>query len=50
LETHQTEEGVTVPEVLRPYMGGIEFLPFVRGPMEATKGEKKSKGKKGGKK
>lgn len=46
LETHQTEDGVTVPEVLRPYMGGMEFLPFVRGPAEATKGEKgKNKGK-----
>eukprot|EP00339_Tiarina_fusa_P005133 CAMPEP_0117023352 /NCGR_PEP_ID=MMETSP0472-20121206/17438_1 /TAXON_ID=693140 ORGANISM="Tiarina fusus, Strain LIS" /NCGR_SAMPLE_ID=MMETSP0472 /ASSEMBLY_ACC=CAM_ASM_000603 /LENGTH=480 /DNA_ID=CAMNT_0004729447 /DNA_START=74 /DNA_END=1516 /DNA_ORIENTATION=+ len=45
LETHQTEEGVVVPEVLRPYMGGKDFLPFVRGPPEATKGEK-GKGKK----
>lgn len=40
LETHQTEEGVVVPEVLRPYMGGKEFLPFIRGPPELTKGEK----------
>jgi len=45
LETHQTEGGVKIPEVLVPYMGGIDFLPFVRGPMELTKGEKK-KGKK----
>lgn len=30
LETYQTNEGVTVPEVLRPFMGGKEFLPFVR--------------------
>ena len=36
-------------------MGGKDFLPFVRGPMELTKGEKgkakaakKAKGKKGG--
>lgn len=28
LETHQTSEGVVVPEVLRPYMQGREFLPF----------------------
>ncbi|KAL0922068.1 hypothetical protein M5K25_006030 [Dendrobium thyrsiflorum] len=28
LENHQKEDGVTVPEVLRPYMCGIEFLPF----------------------
>jgi seryl-tRNA synthetase len=45
LETHQTPEGVVVPEVLRPYMAGKDFLPFVRGPPEATKGEK-GKGKK----
>jgi seryl-tRNA synthetase len=43
LENYQTDEGVRVPEVLRPYMGGKDFLPFVRGPMEATKGEKKTK-------
>lgn len=40
LETHQTPDGVVVPEVLRPYMGGKDFLPFVRGPPELTKGEK----------
>jgi seryl-tRNA synthetase len=40
LETHQTPEGIVVPEVLRPYMAGKEFLPFVRGPPEVTKGEK----------
>jgi len=28
LENYQTEEGVIVPEVLRPYMGGKEFIPF----------------------
>jgi seryl-tRNA synthetase len=49
LESHQTEDGVVVPEVLRPYMGGKEFMPFVRGPPEITKGEKASK-KTGGKK
>jgi len=47
LETHQTSDGVNVPEVLRPYMGGKQFLPFVRGPPELTKGEKA--GKKAGK-
>mmetsp|Transcript_15551 Transcript_15551/g.38756 ORF Transcript_15551/g.38756 Transcript_15551/m.38756 type:complete len:482 (-) Transcript_15551:1694-3139(-) len=40
LETHQTPEGVVVPEVLRPYMAGKDFLPFVRGPLEISKGEK----------
>jgi seryl-tRNA synthetase len=43
LETYQTPDGVVVPEVLRPYMGNKDFLPFVRGPPEATKGEKANK-------
>ena len=47
LETYQTEDGVVIPEVLRPYMAGKDFLPFVRGPPELSKGEKgKNKGKK----
>mmetsp|Transcript_8944 Transcript_8944/g.21722 ORF Transcript_8944/g.21722 Transcript_8944/m.21722 type:complete len:493 (-) Transcript_8944:193-1671(-) len=46
LENYQEENGVRVPEVLVPFMGGIDFMPFERGPMEATKGEKKGKGKK----
>lgn len=29
LENYQTEEGVVVPEPLRPYMGGLELIPFV---------------------
>ena len=43
LETYQTDTGVVVPEVLRPYMGGMEFMPYVRAAPEATKGEKASK-------
>ncbi|KAI8804537.1 hypothetical protein BJ742DRAFT_448260 [Cladochytrium replicatum] len=31
LENYQTEDGVVVPEVLRPYMGGKEFLPYTKG-------------------
>ncbi|KAL7575760.1 hypothetical protein ACA910_003090 [Epithemia clementina (nom. ined.)] len=45
LETYQTLDGVVVPEVLRPYMGGKDFMPFVRGPPEVTKGEKNTKAK-----
>jgi len=30
LETYQEANGVRVPEVLVPYMGGLDFLPFVR--------------------
>ena len=28
LENYQTEDGVKIPEVLRGYMGGKEFVPF----------------------
>jgi len=28
LENYQTEEGCVVPEVLRPFMGGMEFIPY----------------------
>nr|CAG8561453.1 1078_t:CDS:2 [Entrophospora candida] len=30
LENYQTSDGVIVPEVLRPYMEGRDFLPFVK--------------------
>lgn len=30
LETYQEPDGVRIPEVLVPFMGGITFLPFVR--------------------
>ena len=30
LENYQEADGVRVPEVLVPYMGGLTFLPFVR--------------------
>lgn len=30
LETYQESDGVRIPEVLMPFMGGITFLPFVR--------------------
>lgn len=30
LETYQEPDGVRVPDVLVPFMGGITFLPFVR--------------------
>ncbi|EED90361.1 seryl-trna synthetase [Thalassiosira pseudonana CCMP1335] len=43
LENYQEENGVRVPEVLVPFMGGIDFLPFERGPMEMSKSEKKQK-------
>jgi len=46
LENNQTEEGIVVPEMLRPYMGGVEFIKFVKpAPIEEQK-EAKGKGKK----
>ena len=32
LENYQEEKGVRVPEVLRPFMGGLDFMPFVKEP------------------
>ena len=29
LENYQTEKGILVPNVLRPYMNGAEIIPFV---------------------
>ena len=38
LENYQTAEGVIVPEVLRPFMGGLELMKFVREkPVNKTK-------------
>lgn len=28
MENYQTPEGVIVPEVLQPFMGGLKFLPY----------------------
>lgn len=28
LENYQTPEGVVVPEILRPFMCGLTFIPF----------------------
>jgi len=46
LENNQTDEGIIVPELLRPFMGGVELLKFVKAaPIEEQK-DAKSKGKK----
>jgi seryl-tRNA synthetase len=55
LENYQTPTGVVVPEVLRPFMGGLEFMPFIRDPLPdaelvATKKAKKAKKNKSGNK
>jgi hypothetical protein len=28
MENYQTPEGLNVPEVLQPFMGGVKFLPY----------------------
>lgn len=28
LENYQTTEGVVVPPALRPFIGGLEFIPY----------------------
>lgn len=51
LENYQDENGVKVPEVLVPFMGGLTYLPFVRENkvnVQAAKMQKAAK-KKGGK-
>jgi len=40
LENYQTPEGVMVPEVLQPFMGGMKFMPFVHQELPKSKGEK----------
>ncbi|XP_044482650.1 serine--tRNA ligase-like [Mangifera indica] len=40
LENYQKEDGVEVPEVLQPFMGGKTFLPFKAKPVAEDKGKK----------
>ncbi|KAF6162823.1 hypothetical protein GIB67_029092 [Kingdonia uniflora] len=40
LENYQKENGVQIPEVLQPFMGGTDFLPFVADPVKKAKGKK----------
>ena len=43
LENWQTEDGVVVPDVLRPFMMGIAFIPFVKKIKETSAGGKSKK-------
>jgi seryl-tRNA synthetase len=44
LENYQTPTGIVVPEVLRQYMNGVDFLPFIRpDPRIAEEKDKKKK-------
>lgn len=40
LENYQTPEGVRVPDVLKPFMLGMDFLPFVNAPTNDAKPKK----------
>ncbi|KAL5722967.1 serine--tRNA ligase [Ranunculus cassubicifolius] len=40
LENYQNEDGVEIPAVLQPYMGGITFLPFQASTTIDAKGKK----------
>ncbi|XP_008809578.2 serine--tRNA ligase-like [Phoenix dactylifera] len=46
LENYQREDGVEIPKVLQPFMGGQEFLPFKQSP-EAKSKKTKAKGNAG---
>jgi len=49
VENYQTDEGIVVPPVLRPFMGGKELIRF-NGPKERKEEKKKDDKKKGEKK
>ena len=46
LENYQTETGIVIPEVLRPYCGNAEFIPFVAPKPNWSKEQKKDNKKK----
>lgn len=37
LENYQREDGVEIPKVLQPFIGGLEFLPFKLSPETKSK-------------
>nr|BAN40497.1 seryl-tRNA synthetase, putative [Entamoeba invadens] len=43
LENYQTEDGIIIPEVPRPFCGGVEKIPFVAPKPVWTKEDKKKK-------
>jgi seryl-tRNA synthetase len=40
MENYQTPEGVRVPAVLQPFMGGMEIMPFVRAKLKVNQSHK----------
>lgn len=49
LENNQTDEGIVVPELLRPFMGNTDLIKFVKPPPIEELKDTKAKGKKKGK-
>lgn len=45
LENYQTDDGVLIPKVLQPFMGGIEKIPFVKEPEPVKEAKPKKKAK-----
>lgn len=46
LENYQTPTGVAVPKVLQPFLGGLEFIPFVKeAPKKVEEKDTAGKGK-----
>lgn len=43
VENYQNDKGIVVPDVLRPYMCGIEFIPFVNKPSSSSSSKSKEK-------
>lgn len=35
MENYQTPEGLRIPKVLQPYMGGVEFIPYKKAAVDA---------------
>jgi len=52
LENYQTDEGIRVPKVLQPYLGGLELIKYTRAPPDnkTKRKQEAAKKKKGGKK
>jgi len=45
LENYQTEKGIIIPEVLRPFVGGADFIPFTKPAPKPTPATSQTPGK-----
>lgn len=46
MENYQTEEGLRVPKVLQPFMGGVDFIPYNKRAVEQFMDKKKKEDEK----